>query len=80
MTIRFIRLPEVKELTSFSRSVVYASIEKGTLTPPIKVGRRANAWPEYEIQAINAARVAGKSEPELQELVTELIEKRREAA
>lgn len=47
---RFLRLEEVKSATGLSRSTIYASITKGLFPRPIKLGERAVAWLESEIQ------------------------------
>ena len=78
---RIIRKPAVKEIMGFgSDSTVYAHIEEGSLTPPIKIGLRASGWPEHEADAINAARIAGKPDDEIRELVKTLIAKRQQTA
>lgn len=63
--------------TGLSRSGVYAYVDKGLLPKAVKIGERASAWPESEIAAVNAARIAGKSEDEIRELVAELERQRR---
>lgn len=67
-----LRLPMVMERTGLSRASVYLHVSKGALTRPVKIGERAAAWPEHEIDAINAARIAGKSEVEIHMLVLRL--------
>jgi len=52
-----------------SRSTLYLRIKQGLLPPPVKLGERCSAWPEYEVAAINAARIAQKSNDEIRELV-----------
>lgn len=52
-------------------------IRRGLLTKPVKLGTRASGWPDYEIQAIVAARIAGRSEAEIRELVRQLETARR---
>jgi prophage regulatory protein len=54
---RLIRLPEVKTLTGWSRSSIYAGIAAGTFPRPIKLGSRAVAWPETSIQEWIEARI-----------------------
>jgi len=78
---RIIRKPELKEKMGLgSNSTVYAHVEEGTLTPPVKIGLRASGWPENEADAINAARIAGKSDKEIRELVETLVAKRQQVA
>jgi prophage regulatory protein len=42
------------------------------MTPPVKLGARAIGWPTEVILAINAARIAGKSDDEIRQLVRRL--------
>lgn len=75
---RIIRKPELKEKMGLgSNSTVYAHVEEGTLTPPVKIGLRASGWPENEADAINAARIAGKTDDEIKDLVRNLVAKRQ---
>lgn len=42
----------------------------------VQIGQRAKGWPDYEVNAINTARVAGKTEDEIRDLVKSLYAKR----
>lgn len=75
-----LRLPAVVERTGLSRASVYLHVNKGTMTRPIKIGERSVAWDSAEIDAINAARIAGKPEWEIQSLVRQLHKQRENAA
>lgn len=79
MSYNLLRLPDVMERTGLSRASIYVHVGKGVLPPPVKIGERSAAWPEDEINAINAARVAGKAEHEIVELVLKLRKLRAEA-
>ena len=70
------RLPAVKTATGLSRSSVYGHIAKGLLPKPIQISSRAVAWLSHETDAIIAARIAGKSDDEIRELVIELMSQR----
>lgn len=70
--ISLLRLPAVRSATGLSRSGIYAHVNAGLLPTPVKIGERCTAWPEAEIEAVNAARIAGKSEAEIRELVASL--------
>jgi len=48
--IKFLRLASVKEVTGLSRSSIYAFIEQGKFPRQIKIGERAVAWDELEVQ------------------------------
>lgn len=79
--LRILRITPLKEKMGFgSNSTVYAHVEDGVLTPPFKIGLRASGWPEHEADAINAARMAGKSNDEIRELVKTLTAKRQQIA
>ena len=76
-----LRLPEVKRvLGHLADASVYNAIRVGLFTNGVAIGQRAKGWPDYEVDAINAARVAGKSESEIRELVKTLHAKRSELA
>ena len=59
-----------------SNTSIYNAIRAGTFTKPVAIGQRAKAWPDYEVKAIVRARIAGKSDDEIRELVNRLHEKR----
>lgn len=50
-----LRRPEVERQTGLSRSTIYEKMEAGTFPRPRRIGRRAVAWPEAEIEAWKAA-------------------------
>ena len=75
------RLPTVKqEQGNRSRSALYNDVRDGLLTTPVKLGGNAVAWPALEVQRINAARIAGKTDDEIRSLVRELHEARKALA
>ena len=43
------------------------------MTPPISLGLRSVGWPQYELDALASARIAGKSEDEIRALVLDLV-------
>jgi prophage regulatory protein len=53
-----LRLPEVCRRVGISRSELYRRVCARTFPAPIKLGERASAWPEHEVSAWIAARVA----------------------
>lgn len=76
-----LRMPAVKAETGHrSHASIYGAIKTGLFTKPVQIGQRSVGWPSSEVQAINAARVAGKSETEIRELVMRLHAKRTEMA
>jgi len=73
-----LRLPAVMERTGLARPTVYLRAKQGLFPRPVKLGSRMAAWPENEVAAINAARIAGKSDSEIRELVARLERERAE--
>jgi len=69
MSQAILRLPAIKQLTGYSRSTIYLRAKQGLFPAPIKIGARAVGWPENEVNAINAARIAGKTDDEIKSLV-----------
>ncbi len=57
----------------------YNAIRDGLLTTGVAIGQRAKGWPDYEVKAIAAARIAGKSDDEIRELVKTLHARRVQA-
>ena len=52
-TTTFLRLPEVQIRTGKSRSSIYQGMKDGTFPTAIRIGPRAVAWLELEIEAHN---------------------------
>lgn len=76
-----LRMPDVKAETGHrSHASIYTAIKAGLFTQPVQIGQRSVGWPDDEVKAINAARIAGKSETEIKELVNRLHAKRTELA
>ena len=61
-----------------SNASTYNLIREGLWTKPVPIGQRSVGWPDYEVKAICAARIAGKSDSEIRELVAQLHAKRSE--
>jgi len=67
-----LRRPRVEEAIGLSRSTIYLRVSQGLFTQPVSLGPRAVGWPASEVAAINAARIAGKPDEEIRELVAQL--------
>ena len=67
-----LRREQAEAVTGYSRSTIYLRMRQGLLPKPVALGSRAVGWPASEIEAINAARIAGKSEAEIRQLVSAL--------
>ena len=61
-----------------SHASIYGLIRVGLWTQPVKIGERSSGWPDDEVKAINAARIAGASDEQIRELVKQLHAKRAE--
>ena len=73
------RLPATKaEMGWRSDASQYNSIREGLFTTGVAIGQRSRGWPDYEVKALAAARIAGKSDDEIRELVLVLHAKRVE--
>ena len=75
-----LRLPAVKSESGYSRSTIYLRITQGLWTKPVSLGARAVGWPASEVAALNASRIAGKSEQEIRALVAKLEAARKTVA
>jgi prophage regulatory protein len=80
MSITFLRRPAVRARSGKPDSTLYEHIRQGLFTPSVNLGGNTAGWPEHEVDAINAARLAGKSDDEVRALVASLIAQRRSAA
>jgi prophage regulatory protein len=49
MTIKIIKLHDVKELTTFSSSTIYRLASLGRFPKPIKLAERSSGWIEQEV-------------------------------
>ncbi len=80
MTHTILRLPAIKTSTGLSRSSIYLRIAQGEFPKPVSLGGRAVGWPASEVAALNAARIAGKSNSEIRDLVVKLEAARKAVA
>ena len=78
--MQILRLPAVKGRAGHrSDASIYNAIRDGLFTTGVAIGQRAKGWPDYEVDAIIKARIAGKSNAEIRELVMALHAKRTES-
>lgn len=71
------RMSAVKAETGHrSHASIYNAIKIGLFTKPVPIGERSVGWPDYEVKAINSARIAGQTEAQIKELVNRLHAKR----
>ncbi|HKB59527.1 MAG TPA: AlpA family phage regulatory protein [Gallionellaceae bacterium] len=74
--MRLLKLPQVLDLTATSRTTHYSNIKTGLMTAPVPLGVHSVAWPEHEISQLIAARIAGKSDEEIRQIVRDMMSKR----
>lgn len=70
----------VQAETGYSRSTIYLRISQGLFIRPVRLGARAVGFPASEVAALNAARIAGKTDADIRALVAELEAARRVGA
>ena len=70
--LTILRRTQVEFESGYSRSTIYLRITQGLWTRPVSLGPRAVGWPAGEVAALNAARIAGKSDDEIRALVARL--------
>ena len=73
------RLETCKAATGYrSTASIYQLIKKGLWPKPVNINVRSVGWPSDEVIAINAARIAGRTDDQIRELVVRLHAKRIE--
>lgn len=80
MVTAILRLPAIQLESGYSRSTIYLRITQGLWPRPVHLGARAVGWPSREVEALNAARIAGRSDEEIRALVARLVAARKGAA
>ncbi len=79
MSIVLLRIKSVKsEVGVRSNATIYENIKDRLLTRPVQLGKRSVGWPDYEVRAVCAARIAGKTDIEIRKLVDYLHSRRKE--
>ncbi len=68
-----LRMRAVLDARGIEKSQQYLDVQNGLFTPPIKLGVKAIGWPQNEVAALNAARIAGKSNDQIRSLVQHLV-------
>ena len=71
-SLEILRRKQVEAKAGYPRSTLYWRISKGLYTRPVSLGARAVGWPLSEVEAINAARIAGLSDDDIRTLVKSL--------
>jgi len=53
----FLRLPQVIQRTGISRSAIYKMVTEGLFPKPIRIGTRAVAWVESDVESWSESRI-----------------------
>ena len=73
LSMSILRMQSVKaETGNRSHASIYSAIHAGLFTMPVQIGQRSVGWPDHEVEAINQARIAGKSDADIRALVDRL--------
>jgi len=79
MVHTILRIPAAQTQSGYSRSTIYLRITQGLWPRQISLWPRAVGWPATEIDALNAARISGKTDDEIRQLVRQLESARKAA-
>ena len=77
--LTILRRKQVELETGYSRSTIYLRISQGLWPRPVTLGPRSVGWPAREIEALVSARIGGKTDQEVRELVEQLHAERAAA-
>lgn len=76
---QLVREPARRDFTGIPTSTWYDLVNDGLAPPAVKTGKYTVAWPFSELTALNAARIAGKSDDEIRKLVKKVVTARDHA-
>jgi prophage regulatory protein len=77
--VTMIRTRPASALLGYSLATFYRHQKAGLLPPTVRIGENSEALALHEIEAINRARLAGKSDDDVRAVVRELVEARKTA-
>jgi prophage regulatory protein len=77
--VTILRRKQVEARTGYSRSTIYLRMSQGLWPRQVSLGARSVGWPAAEIDVLNAARIAGRTDDEIRELVRALERHRAKA-
>lgn len=75
--LNLIKKKQALKLACISKSTLHLKIIDGLFPPSISIGDRAVAFVEYEVLAVVAAQIQGRSKDEIRLLVKELVAQRQ---
>jgi predicted DNA-binding transcriptional regulator AlpA len=74
--MNLLKLPQVKAKTKKSTAGIYADMRLGVFPKNFKIGSRAVAWLDHEIDTYIQALAAGTTQAEIERLVREMLDSR----
>lgn len=69
---KLLRLPAVLSLYPAKRTSLYMQMQRGLFPQSVSISGKAVAWPANEVTAVIAARIAGRSDEAVRDLVQKL--------
>ncbi|CZF77204.1 Prophage CP4-57 regulatory protein (AlpA) [Grimontia celer] len=72
-----LRSAQAASVLGVSKATLYKHIQMGILPASIKMGPGSVAWLESELDAVISARIAGYSESDIKELVSQITAQRK---
>lgn len=76
--LTLIRKAQLKKQFPCGMTLIQDKINKGLIPPPIKLGSRGVAFYQSEINATIAVMIAGYSDEQIKQFVSELVAKRQD--
>lgn len=74
-----LRQRDISARYAIARATLYVLITRGLWTNPCHRGRRVSFWPAYECEILHAARVAGRCDDDIRNIVRRLEAERAQA-
>jgi prophage regulatory protein len=74
--MNLLKLPQVKAKTKKSTAGIYGDMRAGLFPKQFKIGSRAVAWLDHEIDAYIQALAMGKTRNEVEILIKEMLDRR----
>ena len=62
---KFLRLPQVIDRTGYRKTVIYERIQQGDFPRPVKLGPRAVAWLDSEVEEWMRSRLKARDAEEV---------------
>ena len=60
--MQLLRLPQTLAKTGLTRTALYAAVNAGTFPKPVRIGLKAIAWPDHELDAWIEGRISERAD------------------